>query len=346
MPDAAPVNVAELAPAPAEEVKPVEEAPAPVKPAPEDVRAPIAKPARENSPRAAVSVAPAIVADDAQPAGETTSWAVANERARAEEARLAKRWRAEETRIAALPKSERAAAEKRLRDEKARAAARAKTDAAWLAALKRREAAAGAPRETAPNAQGRVETGAQLVENRYRRALANLQEGRTSEAIAGLQAVLRTNPKHDAARQTLVSLLIEANRGDEAMDQLQQALSLDARQPALAMLLARLQIERGRSGIETLLRTLPYAAGNGDYHAFLAGAMQRQARYGEAVEHYRTALRSAPGNAVWWMGLGISLQGDKRNAEALDAYRQAKALGTLSAELQAFVDRKLQQLVR
>ena len=158
--------------------------------------------------------------------------------------------------------------------------------------------------------------------------------------------MLRANPKHDAARQTLVSLLIEANRGDEAMVQLQQALALDARQPALAMLLARLQIERGQTGIDTLLRTLPYAAGNGDYHAFLAGALQRQARYGEAVEQYQTALRSAPGNAVWWMGLGIALQADKRSAEALDAYRQAKALGTLSPELQAFVERKLQQLAR
>ncbi|RZA32905.1 MAG: hypothetical protein EOP92_23590, partial [Lysobacteraceae bacterium] len=66
----------------------------------------------------------------------------------------------------------------------------------------------------------------------------------------GLQAALRVNPRHEASRQTLVSLLIEAKRPDEAMAQLQAALALDARQPALAMLLARLQIERGGPGID------------------------------------------------------------------------------------------------
>jgi MSHA biogenesis protein MshN len=112
------------------------------------------------------------------------------------------------------------------------------------------------------------------------------------------------------------------------------------------MLLARLQIERGASGIETLTRTLPYASGNGDYQAFLAGALQRQGRHLDAAEQYQAALRSAPGNGVWWMGLGISLQAEKRNPEAQGAFRRAQAAATLTPELQAFVERKLQQLSR
>jgi MSHA biogenesis protein MshN len=112
------------------------------------------------------------------------------------------------------------------------------------------------------------------------------------------------------------------------------------------MLLARLQIEHGESGIETLARTLPYAAGNGEYQALLAGALQRQQRHREAAEQYQAALRTQPQNPVWWMGLGISLQAEKRNAEALDAFRKAKASGTLSPELQGFVERKLGQLGR
>jgi MSHA biogenesis protein MshN len=114
------------------------------------------------------------------------------------------------------------------------------------------------------------------------------------------------------------------------------------------MLLARLQIERGGSGIDTLTRTLPYA-GKGevtaDYHAFLAGALQREQRHREAAEQYQAALRGA-GNGVWWMGLGMSLQAEKRNAEALEAFQRARASGTLSPELLAFVERRLQQLAR
>jgi MSHA biogenesis protein MshN len=366
LPAPATVTVAEVTPAP--EVKPVAPVPAPVEqppPVPPAVEKAAAAPRKAVAP-AAVKAEPLVpapaprvrptppAAADTQSAGSTTSWAVASERARAEQERLARRWKAEEARLARLPAPQRREGERKLRDEQAQAAARAKTEAVWLAALKRKEAAGGtAPSDAAEalppaaaRGQGRVETGSQSAENGYRRALASLQEGRIGEAISGLQAVVRINPRHEAARQTLVSLLIENNRGDEAMTQLQQALSLDARQPALAMLLARLQIERGKSGIEVLLRTLPYASGSGDYQAFLGGALQRQGRLREAAEQYQTALRASPGNAVWWMGLGIALQGDKRNAEAADAFRQAKALGSLSPELQAFVERRLGQLGR
>jgi MSHA biogenesis protein MshN len=46
------------------------------------------------------------------------------------------------------------------------------------------------------------------------------------------------------------------------------------------------------------------------------------------------------------MGLGMALQADKRNAEALEAFQRARASGALSAELQVFVERRLQQLAR
>jgi MSHA biogenesis protein MshN len=202
--------------------------------------------------------------------------------------------------------------------------------------------------KTAPAvpATGRTDTPSQRAENAYRRALGVLEDGRVTEAIATLQAGLQIDPRHEAARQTLVGLLIEAGRPDDAMRQLQAALAIDARQPALAMLLARLQLERGGPAIDTLTRTLPYAAGNGEYHAFLAGVLQREGRVHEAADHYQAALKRSPGNGVWWMGLGIALQADKRDAESRAAFTQAQASGTLSPELQAFVERRLGQLGR
>jgi MSHA biogenesis protein MshN len=127
--------------------------------------------------------------------------------------------------------------------------------------------------------------------------------------------------------------------------QLQLGLGLDARQPAMAMLLARLQLESGGVGsVETLQRSLPFARGNGDYQALFAGVLQRQGRNHEAAEQYHAALVSNPGNAVWLMGLGITLQADNRNAEALVAFQRAGDSGTLPADVQAFVERKIQQL--
>jgi MSHA biogenesis protein MshN len=225
--------------------------------------------------------------------------------------------------------------------EEAREARRAMM--AELEARQARKAAASAAKAR-PAAAGRQENTAQRAEGEYRRALASLQEGRMIETIAALELALRIDPGHEAARQTLVGLLIEQKRPDEAVRQLQLGLTQDPRQPALAMLLARLQIERGGSGLETLMRTLPYVGGNPDYHAFLAGALQRQQRHREAAAEYQAALRGMPANGVWWMGLGISLQAEKRNAEALDAFQRAKGSGTLSQELLAFVERRLQQL--
>ncbi len=178
----------------------------------------------------------------------------------------------------------------------------------------------------------------------YRRALDNLRDGRTPDAIGELEQALRVNPRHEGARQTLVGLLLEARRSDEAVRLLQAGLALDVRQPSLAMLLARLQIDGGGSGVDTLQRSLAAASGNADYHAFYAGALQRDQRHREAAEHYLAALRMAPDNGVWLMGLGISLLADKRPAQALEAFQRASSSGMLSSELQAFVQRKIGQL--
>ncbi|MGF6116582.1 MSHA biogenesis protein MshN [Janthinobacterium lividum] len=194
---------------------------------------------------------------------------------------------------------------------------------------------------------GKQVTAQQRVENEYRRALAQLQDGRVSDAMLALQQTLQMDPRHQGARETLVRLLLEAQRPDEAARQLQLSLALDPKQPAQAMMLARLQLDKtsgGAAALDTLMRSLPYASDSGEYHAFLAGVLQREQRYREASEHYQLALQTAPDNSVWWMGLGIALQADNHPAQARQAFERAKGLQTLSPQLQAFVERKLVQL--
>ncbi|WP_338679057.1 tetratricopeptide repeat protein [Janthinobacterium sp. TB1-E2] len=213
-------------------------------------------------------------------------------------------------------------------------------------------AAASVVKTPAPAASERIidgkhVTAQQRVENEYRRALAQLQDGRVSDAMLALQQTLQLDPRHQGARETLVRLLLEAQRPDEAARQLQLSLALDPKQPAQAMMLARLQLDKANGGVaalDTLTRSLPYATDNGEYHAFLAGVLQREQRYREASEHYQQALQTAPDNSVWWMGLGIALQADNHPAQARQAFERAKGLQTLSPQLQAFVERKLVQL--
>ena len=114
------------------------------------------------------------------------------------------------------------------------------------------------------------------------------------------------------------------------------------------MRLARQQLQDNalHDAILTLQRALPQAADRADFHAFLAALLQRDDRHRAAVEHYTVALRGAPGNGVWWMGLGISCQALQMAAQAQQAYRSAQASGGLSPELAAFVDARLAQLQR
>ncbi|MDO9192399.1 MAG: hypothetical protein Q7U12_05840, partial [Undibacterium sp.] len=83
-----------------------------------------------------------------------------------------------------------------------------------------------------------------------------------------------------------------------------------------------------------------------DFLAFLAALQQRASHHKEAADLYQQALKKMPQNAVWWMGLGISLQADGRNKEALDAFGYAKSGNGLSPDLLAFVEQKITQLQR
>jgi MSHA biogenesis protein MshN len=206
--------------------------------------------------------------------------------------------------------------------------------------------------KAAPAAADASDTGrqnlsaAQLSDGGYRRGLAALQEGRSSEALGHLERALEIDPRNEAARQTYISLLLEQRRPDDAMRQLRLALDIDPRQPGLAMVLARLQLERGGPALDTLMRTLPYADSSPEYQAFVAGVLQREQRHDEAAERYRAALKLSPQNGVWWMGLGISLQASGHTPEARAAFQRARDGKGMTAELQGYVDRKLEQLPR
>ncbi len=203
------------------------------------------------------------------------------------------------------------------------------------------------------NKQIKEITPSQQAENEYRKALESLQQGHMTQAIESLAHALQLDASHIAARQAIVGLLVEAQRFDEAERQLQQGLHLDPSQPNLAMMLARLQVERGdtHAGLETLQRGLPdamaradYVKEQADYHAFLAALLQREGQHGAAIKHYTQALRNTPQSGIWLMGIGISLQAENRLPEAQEAFNRAKASNTLRPDLQTFVEQRLKQI--
>ncbi len=186
----------------------------------------------------------------------------------------------------------------------------------------------------------------QRAENEFGKANQAAQEGRVDDALAGYEATLLIDSSHKEARRAWVGLLLGLKRNDEAERVLQRGLKRDPHDTSFAMLLARLQVERNdvSLALETLQKALPDADGQADYQAFVAALLQRQSRHDEAITHYQVALKLAPNNGIWLMGLGISLQVLQRNDAARDAYQRALATNSLSAQLQAYVQGRLKEL--
>ena len=193
--------------------------------------------------------------------------------------------------------------------------------------------------------QAKQLTPAQLAQNEYLRALSLAQQGDRAAAITGFDQALSLDPQLHQARLMMVGLLIESKRVAEAERRLQESLTDNPKQIDFAMLLARLQVEHEgvSTSIATLMRSLPFAANQADYQAFLAALLQRAGQNDQAIEHYTIALKQNPQSGLWWMGLGISEKAAMHPNAAHTAFARAKATNSLSPDLQAFVDQQLQQ---
>lgn len=209
------------------------------------------------------------------------------------------------------------------------------------------KARAAAASSEAARIEKRVDgTPRERAEAEFRRAMSQVNQGRMAEGMDGLRAALAADPSYETARQTLVALLLEARRTEEAAGLLQEGLAITPANVGYAMLLARIQVERGdvAGALALLQKVEPAARTNAEYHAFVAALYQRMGRHAEAVEQYQGALRLAGGTGAWWAGLGISQEALSRQQDATESFQRAKGTGNLNAELLAYVDRRLKQL--
>ncbi len=187
------------------------------------------------------------------------------------------------------------------------------------------------------------------AESEFRRSMSQVNQGRMAEGMEGLRAALAADPAYEMARQTLIALLLETKRTDEAAGLLQEGLAINPANIGYAMLLARIHVERGDPGsalalLQKFETTAQSSLANAEYRGFVAALYQRLGRHVEAVEQYQSALRLTPGTGAWWVGLGISQEALARSKDAVESFHRAKGTSNLNAELVAYVERRLQQL--
>lgn len=179
----------------------------------------------------------------------------------------------------------------------------------------------------------------------YQQAISYLQQGRVAEAQDQLKSAIVAYPQHDDARQTLVGLLVDNKRNDEAVHVLKAGLQVLPHHAGYAQTLARLQLDAGL--VTEALHTLESNSVNTqqpqEYHALMAVVLQKTGQHGQAITHYQQALSQGASTPVWYIGLGVSLQAEGRTQEAKQAYQQAQS-SQLSPELAQFVTQRLKQV--
>lgn len=180
---------------------------------------------------------------------------------------------------------------------------------------------------------------ARRAEDEYGRALGALRMGRERTAEEHLRTALEAVPGHPGAREALALALVR--RGD--LDGAAAVLAEHGSTPRLVMLAARVELERGR--LEAALAILAQSRSAGvespELLAFRAALLQRAGRHAVAVDVYRSVVSSRGGNAVWWMGLGISLEAIGEAGEARAAFARAAELGGLAPQVARFVEGRL-----
>ena len=209
----------------------------------------------------------------------------------------------------------------------------------------RKKAQAGGGAE-ADHRSPKIVSQQQQSDNLYKQAIGELQQGRGNDARQTLQRALEANQNNVNARQTLVSILVEGNKFEEASALLREGLKLSPEHADFTMTLARLQLETGdtKGGMNTLEQGLQSAGDDPQYHAFYAALLQGAERHEESVHHYLVALSSNPAMPTWLVGIGISLQALGKDFDAVEAFRRARDTGQLTPQLIQFVDQRLSLL--
>lgn len=168
------------------------------------------------------------------------------------------------------------------------------------------------------------------------------RRGAVQEAEQGLRDFLGVDREAHPVRAALAALLMRQQRLPEARRILREGLDLAPANAALLMPYARLLAAGGEwtAAREALMPATVSLAQDASYRALLAAVQQKLGAYADSSQNYQAALRLSPGVAAWWVGLGISLEGEGRPQDAREAYVQARNRGA-DAALMQFIDNKL-----
>ena len=151
------------------------------------------------------------------------------------------------------------------------------------------------------------------------------QSGRDDDAIAQLQQAITVNPSHLDAHQALGNLYLKLGRREEAISAFSLALQIRpghyAALNGLGLVLTR--AERLDEAVTTLLQAISIQPAEPVAHFNLGVAYQKQGLITQAESAYRRAQALAPDDVEVHFNLGVLYQEHDQPERAAACYRQA-----------------------
>jgi MSHA biogenesis protein MshN len=153
--------------------------------------------------------------------------------------------------------------------------------------------------------------------------------------LTGQAQRLWSSGSHDAAIELLKDALavVERAAGSDVMRAPSGELIPLVRE------LARMELAEGqtRQVLDMLKRLEPALSGQADLWAVRANAAQRLGSHQEAIQAYQTALTLRPGESRWMLGTAVSLAARGQTTAALELAEKARATGTVSSDVVAYL---------
>ena len=180
----------------------------------------------------------------------------------------------------------------------------------------------------------------------YRRGVSLAKKGQLDKAEDELRKALVQYPAHARAREMLTGVLLKQGKKDQAIVELAEGFSVDPHQITISKLYARLLIEAGDNelALQVLEKGKPPIVQDPEYYAFLAAVYQRANHYEQASAVYSELVSLEPGQGIWWLGLGVSLESQRKFNDAVTAFQRAKKSGQLRPDLLQFINNRIATL--
>jgi Tfp pilus assembly protein PilF len=178
---------------------------------------------------------------------------------------------------------------------------------------------------------------------KYQDALRDLETGDTAQAVKKLKEIVKENRNYSSARETLAKVLIDIGQEEDAEKIIKEGFDRNPTDAGLTQMWAYQVMKKGRisEAISVLTKNPPQFEDNYDYYALLAGAYQKVGDFESAEKIYQRLLQARPDQGNWWLGLGICLEGQRKNNFAIEAYQRALNSGQLSSDVEVFLRSKV-----